>query len=57
MRQRNIVKAVAYLKDIESYEEFKHFQSDATLRSGPLGQLTMNQLALQLSRQLLKQIR
>ena len=50
------VMAMVCLRDVESYKEFKRVQADNLLRGGPLGEVTLNHLASQITEELLRQI-
>jgi hypothetical protein len=51
---RESVIALVYLKQMDSFQEFKTIQADAHLRATALGQSVLNQLADQVARQFSK---
>lgn len=57
MKNGGNVMAVVYLKDIESYNQFKEIQSDDSCRNDALARTATDYLANQAARQLLQQIK
>ena len=53
---RESVTAVVYLKDIDSYSDFKDIQSDGFSRSDALAQMATVHLANQATKRLLEQV-
>jgi predicted methyltransferase MtxX (methanogen marker protein 4) len=54
MENREKAIAVVYLKDMDSYQEFRTIQADAYLRGSSLGETVLDHLADQVTIQLLK---